>query len=142
MVLNRKVTGAATTIPSGIALGLLVSLAVTLLGAALTAYLVSAEKIGENGIGYSAMIILALGSAAGAWLSMSKIKRLRMQICLLTGICYYLLLLAMTALFFGGQYEGMGVTALAVLGGCGAVAILGARGEKRGKARYRKNTYR
>ena len=36
--------------------------------------------------------------------------------CLAAGGGYYLCLLAITALFFGGQYQGVGVTALMVLG--------------------------
>lgn len=142
MVRNQKVTGTAGTLPAGVVLGLMLSLGVTLAGAAVTAWLLSAERIGEGGTGYCALVILVLSSALGAWLAMARIRRLRMQVCLLTGLCYYLLLLAMTALLFGGQYEGMGITALAVLGGSGSVAVLGAQTGKHGKGYHRKSAYR
>ena len=123
----------ASSIPAGIGIGLLVSMIITLAGSALTAYLIHGESISEEGMGYGIILTLLLSAILGAWVSAGRIQRLRMQMCMLSGLCYYLTLLAMTALFFGGQYSGMGVTALMVLGGCGTVAILGASGGKRRK---------
>lgn len=140
MALKRKTAGGkAGTIPVGIAFGLLVSLTVTLVGAALLAYLIAAEKLGADGVGWGAMVILAAASALGTWTAVIRILRRRLMVC---GICaagYYLLLLGMTALFFGGQYEGMGVTALTVLGGSGIVLLLETLGKK-GSKRSRKIT--
>ena len=65
-----------------------------------------------------------------------------MQMCLLTGVCYYLALLAMTALFFGGQYSALGVTALAVLAGSGGAALLSILTEKSKNNHGRKMAYR
>ena len=50
----------------------------------------------------------------------------------------YLLLLSIAALFFGGQYEGMGVTAFVILGGCLAVVLLGLKGEQKGNLKISK----
>lgn len=138
MALKRKTaSGKARTIPVGIAFGLLVSLTVTLVGAALLAYLVASEKIGADGIGWGAMVILAAASALGTWTAVARIRRRRLMVCGISAASYYLLLLGMTALFFGGQYEGMGVTALMVLTGSGIVLILGMVGKK-GSKRSRK----
>lgn len=125
MVINKKVTGNAMNMPVAMGIGLACSMIITIVGTVITAYLVLSEKIGENAIGYSAIVILLLASAAGAWLTAGLIKRRWMVICVGAGGIYYLTLLAITALFFGGQYQGMGVTALVVLGGCGAVGLLG-----------------
>ena len=119
-----KVSGKALGIPAGIAIGDLVSLIVSIAGAAVSAWLVSSEKIGEGGIGYAAMIVVALAAAVGAWVSASLIKRLRLQMCMLSGACYLLTLLAITALFFGGQYQGIGVIAIVILFGCAIVAFI------------------
>ena len=81
-------------------------------------------------MGYGIILTLLLSTIIGAWISVGRIQRLRMQMCMLSGLCYYLTLLAMTALFFGGQYSGVGITALVVVGGCGTVAILGLGGGK------------
>ena len=142
MVVNKKVTGKSKPIAAGLAAGTAISLAVTLLGAAIIANLVLSEKIEAQSIGYGAAVILLAASALGAWISSVLVKRRWMLICLGAGGSYYLMLLAITALFFGGQYQGMGVTALLVLGGCGAVGLLGLRGEKQGGKRTRKYRFR
>lgn len=135
---KKKVTGTAMGIPAGLGLGIVVCLFITLAGAALTAWLIASEKIGEATTGYAAMVILVLASAAGALVAAHFVKRLRLQVCMLTGGCYYLILLAMTALLFGGQYQGMGVSAIMILAGCSIIAFLpsknGRAGVKRKKA--------
>lgn len=142
MVRNHKVTGTSSSIPEGITLGVVAALLLSLIGAVVTAYLINGEIVKQDSVGTAALIILVLAAAGGAVLAMWRIKRLRMQICLLTGLCYYLTLLAMTALFFGGQYQGMGVAALAVLAGSGLVALLGMREKKIGKLKHKKVAYR
>ena len=124
MYTKKKVTGTAKGIPVGLGLGLASSLLITIGGAALTAWMVAGEKIGEASGGYAVIVILVLSSALGALVSTWLIKRLRLQMCMLSGGLYYLSLLAMTALLFGGQYQGMGASAVAVLAGCAVIAFL------------------
>lgn len=138
MVINKKVTGKALSIPVGIAVGLSASMILTLIGTAVMANLILSESLSENAIGYGAIVILLLSSAMGAWLAAALSKRRWMVVCLGAGGSYYLTLLGITALFFGGQYQGMGVTVLVVLGGCGAVGLLGLREGKGGAKRHRK----
>lgn len=142
MVVNKKVTGKSKPMAVGLTMGTAISLAVTLLGAAVMANLVLSEKLAEEAIGYGAMVILLLASTLGAWISAGLVKRRWMVVCLGAGGCYYLMLLSITALFFGGQYQGMGVTALLVLGGCGAVGLLGLRGDKSGRKKAKKYRFR
>lgn len=139
MVVNRKVTGKAASMPGGLALGGALSLGVTILLAMVTAMLVDNGAMEEKSIGYAALVILLLSSALGSAVAAARIKRQRLVVCIAAGAVYYVLLLSMTALFFGGQYTGMGVTALAVLGGSGVVCIAGA-GQGRGR-RKRKWTF-
>ena len=136
MTVNRKVTGTAVTMPVGIAIGWGIGIAVTLVGSILVAKLISDEILQSSAIGYGAMLILLLASVLGAVVSIAKVQRRRLQVCLLSGVVYYASLLACTALFFGGQYQGMGVTALVVLAGVGTVVLLGCREKKQKK--YRK----
>lgn len=137
---NRKIKGTATGIPAGLAIGALISLIITMAGAAVTAYLVLKERVGENGIGYASMIVLFIGSTMGAWGAYSSIRKQRLQVCLMSAGVYYLILLAITALFFGGQYQGMGVTALVVLVGTLAVAFFPGKGGA--KMKLKKRAYR
>lgn len=138
MVVNRKVTGTAMAMPAGVALGTGLSMMVTVLGSMVVAGLVNSEAIPENAIGYGSMVILLAASALGAWLTVKRVKHRRMLVCALTGAAYYLCLLACTALFFGGQYSGMGVTAIVVLAGCLSVGLLGLNKGNGASARRRK----
>lgn len=118
MVWNHKPTGRSSTIPGGLALGGTVSLFFTLAGAAIIAWIVNGELMPEENIGYGIMMVLLAASFAGAMAANSRIRRRRALICLMSGGVYLLMLMAMTALFFGGQYSGVGETALMVF--CGA----------------------
>lgn len=137
---NRKIKRTATGIPAGLAIGALISLIITMAGAAVMAYLVLNETVGESGIGYASMIVLFIGAAMGAWGAYSSIKKQRLQICLMSAGVYYLILLAITALFFGGQYQGLGVTALVVLIGTQVVAFF--PGKESAKIKFKKHAYR
>ena len=142
MVVNRKVTGTAASMPAGLALGALVSLAVTAGGSVIAARLILGERMPEESVGYCSMAILLLASALGAWTAAGRIKHRGGYVCLLSGIVYYGCLLAATALFFGGIYQGMGATALVVLAGCGAAALLGMNRQKAPSHRGRRRKHR
>ena len=136
MTVNQKVTGTAVTMPVGIGIGCGVSMALTILGAGLVAKLIDMEVLQENAIGYGAMMVILLASISGASVAVRKIKKRILQVSAMVGLFYYAMLLAITALFFGGKYQGMGVTALMILAGCGVVVLIAGR-EKKTK-RYRK----
>lgn len=138
MVINRKVTGKAMSMPLGMSIGLAVCMALTMAATAVISNLVLSEKLGEGAVGYCAIVTLLLSSAAGAWLAAVLVKRRWMIVCVGVGFSYFLTLLAITALFFGGQYQGVAVTALVIFGGCGAVGLLGLKSGREGIKR-RKN---
>ena len=133
-----KLTAKAMTIPAGLALGVATALAATGIGAGVGAWAILRGMISEGMIGYLAMMILLLSSAAGAAVAAGTIQRLRGQMCLAAGSGYLLSLLAVTAVFFGGQYQGMGVTALMVLCGSVLVILLAPGGKNRAGCRRRK----
>ena len=138
MGMNQKVTGRAMSMPAGIAVGMLVSLLVTLVGALLLGWLIDSETMTTNSIGYGSMVILLAASALGALVAKNRIKHRTLVVCLLSGTGYYLSLLSITALFFGGQYQGMGVTLALVLAGAGSVSLLNLKKKKSITKGYRK----
>ncbi len=142
MVTQNKATGRAASMPLGLCIGALISLALTLVMAGIIAWLVDKGSMPIAGIGYGAMVTLFAAAAAGALTASRKIKRMRMQVCLISGAVYFLLLLSMTALFFGGQYQGIGVTAVVVFGGAVVAILPGLRQGRGGKKRYRIKGYR
>lgn len=138
MVSKRKATGRALSMPAGVAVGVGVSFALTLLGAAVVAWLLSVQRIESAQIGYGSMVTLLVSSALGAVIASGLVKHRHLVVCLASGVGYYAMLLGVTALFFGGQYQGMGVTLLVVLAGCGSVGLMLAKPKKAITKGYRK----
>lgn len=141
MTKNKRVTGTAMSMPGGIALGVGISVAITIIGAAILAWLLASERMSETALGYGIMLVLVLASAAGAMTACGAVKRRKLMV---SGICcagYYLALLCV-ALVFGGQFEGMLVHAVLVLLGGGISVILGLAGNKSGARKYKILGYR
>jgi hypothetical protein len=140
MLLKKKVMGRSLGIPVGLAIGAVVSLLITIGAAALFAWLLSAEKIGEGAVESLRMLTHCISAIAGSIVSYILVKRMRLQVCLISGVCYYILLIGMTALFFGGQYSALGISALIILVSSGAVAFWPAK--NKAKWKIRKKGYR
>ena len=130
MTANRKVTGTAVSMPKGLMIGNTISIVLTVLMAGILAKLVSAERLEWDQIGYGIMILLFVSSATGTTAAVKAIKPQRLAVCLLAGGIYWLTLLAITALFFGGQYHGIAATGATILAGCGTICLLGIRSKK------------
>lgn len=134
---QQKVTGKAMSMPAGLALGAFISMLLTVIGSGVLAKLTEMEVIDWERIGYGVMIMLLLSSFFGALTASGKIKHQKLPVCFAAGMIYFGLLLCITALFFGGQYEAVGVTAAVVLAGSLSAALLtsGKRGGNPGKIR-------
>lgn len=127
----------ANGLPAGIGLGLLASFVITLLGAVGITQLVVTEEMEENSMGYGIMGVLLLASILGSWLAANRTKRMRLQVCLLAGAGYFLGLLAITALFFGGQYQGIGAAGITILLGSSLMAFFPGFGKRKIKVKNR-----
>lgn len=128
MVVNQKSTGKAMSMPMGLLLGSGVSMAVTLGAAAVLAKLLDSEKLAWENVGSGIVVLLIAASFLGAMVSCGRIKRQRLLVCAASGALYFGMLLAITALFFGGQYEAVWVTGLLILAGSGGAVLPGLRG--------------
>lgn len=111
--------GRATSIPMGMIWGTGTSLLVTMLFCGIIAWMMVREILPTENLGYAVMILLSAASFAGAMVSYRKIKRRKLMVSFLSAAIYFLLLMLITALFFGGQYQAVGETALMIL--CGAM---------------------
>lgn len=140
MGIKKTSSKIAFSLPLGICLGIVISILVALIGTAGITYLVIGEKITEGNLGYYLLATLFLSAIAGAWTAANQTKRLRLQVCLLEGAGYFLSLLAVTALFFGGQYHGVLASGLTILVGCLLTAILPSF--KSGKIKLKNRAYR
>ncbi len=123
MAMKRRKSGKELPMAGAIAIGIFGSLILTFLGAALLAYLIGKGSVMQSGISFGCMIILAASSSFGAFLASGLFKRRKLMVCGITAAGYYLSLLAMTAMFFEGQYNGLGITAIMVLLGAGTALL-------------------
>ena len=128
---TKRTGGHTMTMPGGALFGAALAMAWTLMAAAFVGWLLHSERILESGIGYGSMGILLSASMLGAAVAQRKVQRQRLLAAAGAGGIYFLMLLGLTALFFGGQYTGFGVTALLVMGGSLVTALLAGR-QKRG----------
>lgn len=122
-----KATGRTLSMPAGLAVGGLTSLGITLGGSAILAWLIHREMMEMENVGYWILGMLLAASFFGAMTAWRKIRRRRMLVCAASGAVYMGILLAVPALFFGGKYSGVWVTALVVLAGSLAAGLLGLR---------------
>ena len=136
MLVNRKPTGRAAGFPAGLATGTLAAMLLTAALAAVLALLVSRETIPEKNIGYGVMLILFLASGLGGTVSYGRIRHRRLLVFALSALCYLVTMTALTALFFGGRFEGIFPTAMLIIGGSG-VAFLRSAGSGRAGKRYK-----
>ena len=105
MTVNHKVTGTASSMVAGLMAAWAAGMMVTIIAATISGFLIAKEILMESSVGYCVMALVTLSSAVSAIVAVYKIKRRRLIVCVLAGMIYYGSLLAMTALFFGGQYH-------------------------------------
>lgn len=124
MTVNRKPSGMAKSMPVGLIIGWIAEMTIMVLLCVGGTVLVLTGKIKRENIGYGTMAMLLVSSCVGATISYKAIKHQKLFVCAASGVLFIATLLGITALFFGGQYEAVGVTVLLVLGGCAAAALI------------------
>lgn len=137
--MTNKQTGCAMSMPMGLCIGTTASLGITALSIAMLANLLEKESVSWEAAGYGIMATLILSSFIGAKVSWLKIKHQKVIVSMMSGLLYYGILLSITALFFGGQYEAVGVTFLLVSAGCGSAVLLGNRVNRGARGKIRKH---
>ncbi|MBQ8768635.1 MAG: TIGR04086 family membrane protein [Oscillospiraceae bacterium] len=129
------------SIPAGVIIGVIAAVAVMLIGALVMSYLIVKETVGMSSAGIGAMVIVAISSALGVWLASALTKQKKLLVCGLTALIYYLVLLSITAVFFDGVYDAVGLTALMVILGAGGILLCGLR-KKSSKSKIKIPAYR
>lgn len=122
--MQRKVTGRASSIPAGLAAGAAVSILMTALVCIIGGWMIGAEMMEQNKIGYCSITALLASAILGSMVAGNKIQRKRLLISLASGGIYYAILVAVTIVFFDGSFQGMGVTLITVMIGVLASVLL------------------
>lgn len=120
---KTKHTGKTSSIPIGMAIAAAVSMLTTLILSITIAYLLHTEKISWKQSGYWIMCMLFAASFIGGKCAYAAIKRQRLTVSIMAGVLYWGLLLCITALFFGGNFDAVWVTGAIIGAGCGTAAL-------------------
>jgi len=112
------------SIPLAVGMGAGISMAAMLIGTLVVALMVTNQTIGEDATGYGVIIVTVLSAIIGSTVSILIARSRVLILSLLTSISFAMILLAMTALFFGGQYSGVPVTILVIIGSGVSVALI------------------
>jgi len=121
---NQKRNGTASSVPAGIIWGLVISLSIILLGSAAIAKMLDMLTVQWEMVGYWIMVLLLIASFSGAVTACTMIKRKRLHMSILYAGVLWVTLMVLTAIFFGGQYSGAGVTAGLILSGSICAGLL------------------
>ena len=108
---------------------------ITLIGSGICAGMILKGMIPERYTGYCVMLILLLASTLGAMIAGINNKVKKPQRILLNCVLYEGALLILTAVLFGGNYRGIGVTSIIIFSG-GALAAICTNRNTKGRKRH------
>ena len=120
----------AMTVPAGLAVGALVSVVTTIGVCMIGAWLIGAEILAQEQIGYCSIVALLLSTILGGITTWKKVRRKRLLVCVGSGAVYYAILVMVTVVFFDGRFEGLGVTLCVILIGSLTTYLLSKVGQK------------
>ena len=132
----KKITGRAPSFWKSAGAGVLFGALWTLACAAVLAKLLDSQILSMENVGYGSMVAVLSAVFTGATLAGKRAGHMVLQAAVISGIAYFLCLLLVNAMFFGGSYTGIGVTLILVILAT-SLAILAA-GKGRGKRTRRR----
>ena len=137
--MDKKTTGKGnvSNMAAGIGIGLGIGLILTLIGAVILASALTGETMAVEVLGYGVIVVQFIAAFLSSIVAMWCIKSRKMQVSLITAGAYLLTLMALNALFFGGEYAEVGATVLVVAMAGTVAAFIGSSGGKTGKRRHK-----
>ena len=100
------------------------------------ATMMNAEKITVTGMGYGVMLMQMLAAYSGGYTACQMRNEQRLPTALLTGMVYFAVLVTNNLLFFRGELNGTGETALLIL--CGSILSAMWTSRKKGSGKIKK----
>ena len=131
----KKISARAPSLWKSVGAGVLLGAAWTLVSAVIIAKLVDMEVLPMENVGYGAMAAVLSAVFVGATLAGRKAGHMVVQAAVISGAAYFLCLLLVNALFFGGSYTGMGTTFLLTLLATGLALLAAGKGSGRMRRR-------
>lgn len=135
MVNHSKRMRKHAAMPVALGYGALISMGMILLGTAIMAQMIDREIMGADKKDYGIMILLIAATYLGSKTAYTRFGEKRFLISVLSGLTVFCLLLGITAVFFGGQFKGIGPNMILILCGCGLAALPRKEGRSTGRKR-------
>lgn len=134
----KRQTGKAPSLVKSVVGGSAASLSAAFLGAALLAKLLDMELMQMEQTGYWILGLHLIAVFLGARKAMAGMGREGVLSAGITGGLYYLCLMGVNGMFFGGAFQGMGITLLLVIFSSVCAILTGRQGAgKKGRRRYK-----
>lgn len=124
----KKITGQAPSLVKSTAAGVFFGAAWTLVCAMVIAKLLDSEVISMDKVGYASMASVLSAVFVGATLAGRRAGHMVVQAAAISGAGYFVCLLLVNALFFGGSYTGLGVTLILVVLATGLSILAAGKG--------------
>ncbi len=140
MIMKEKAWKKTASLPASLCLGMAASVLLTLLSAVVITFMVAGEQIEESAVTHGAALTMLIASAVGAFVASCGAQEKLLWRCLLVGGVYLLCVLLLNAIAFGASFGNLTAGILAVIAGCGTVALLRLRGS--GGGRRKRFSYR
>ena len=132
----KKQTGRSPSLTNAVLKGTGIAVVWTVLCAMMIAQLINSEVMPMESVGYCSMAVHLSAVYLGALAGKRKAAHMGDAAAGITGGCYYVILLMVNTLFFGGQFDGLGVTLALVVLSSGMVILTAGKGRS-GKHRGR-----
>lgn len=123
-------TGKMGNIPLGMVIGWLSGMVCALTLVAALSQMILSETLPESSVGVGGAVILGISAALDALVSALVAKQRWLQVCLGAGGLFYLTMLTLGLVVFGGPIQGAWIGLLTTAGASIAVGLVALKGEK------------
>lgn len=131
-------TGKSLSFPGGMTVSGITSMSITILASVIIAQMLDSGQITWEQSGYWIMGMLLLSAFLGAKAAIVTIKRQKLAVSMMSGILYWGIMICVTALFFGGNYDTVLETAALIIAGSGCAAMVSLPQKRSRRKRRRK----
>lgn len=131
-------TGKSLSFPGGMTVSGITSMSITILASVIIAQMLDSGQITWEQSGYWIMGMLLLSAFLGAKAAIVAIKRQKLAVSMMSGILYWGIMICVTALFFGGNYDAVLETAALIIAGSGCAAMVSLPQKRSRRKRRRK----
>lgn len=129
----KKAKLKANSIGMGVLFGVTASLIASIIGVAVTAFLVTSETIGQEPAEYITTGLLTISTTLGSFIACVSNAERKPLVCILTGAGYATVLCLLNVSLFGGKFKGIGLTVCAIMIGVILAILPGLRKNRKGK---------